>query len=159
MNTQRELAHQSARILREAGHVVYLAGGAVRDQLLEKEPKDYDLATSARPEEVQALFKKSDTVGAHFGVIIVKGDGEMIEVATFRTDGSYQDGRRLSASCVPSALPPQVASKSKRRLGQPFKNAPPCFPKFPPSGFAMSSPASCWQMTVPVGWISLSIQV
>lgn len=74
--------------------MVYLAGGAVRDQLLEKEPKDYDLATSARPEEVQALFKKSDAVGAHFGVIIVKGDGEMIEVATFRTDGSYQDGRR-----------------------------------------------------------------
>ena len=94
MSTQKDLALESARVLREAGHIVYFTGGAVRDQLLNKEPKDYDLATSARPEEVQALFKKSDAVGAHFGVIIVKGEGEMIEVATFRTDGSYKDGRR-----------------------------------------------------------------
>ncbi len=94
MSAQKDLALESACVLREAGHVVYFAGGAVRDQLLEKEPKDFDLATSARPEEVQALFKKSDAVGEHFGVIIVKGDGEMIEVATFRTDGSYKDGRR-----------------------------------------------------------------
>ncbi len=94
MNHQKELALESALVLREAGHVVYFAGGAVRDQLLGKDPKDYDLATSARPDEVQALFKKSDAVGEHFGVIIVKGEGEMIEVATFRTDGSYTDGRR-----------------------------------------------------------------
>ena len=94
MSTQKELAIESARVLREAGHVVYFAGGAVRDQLLGQTPKDYDLATSARPDEVQALFKKSDAVGEHFGVIIVKGSGEMIEVATFRTDGSYKDGRR-----------------------------------------------------------------
>ncbi len=69
----------------------------MRDQLMGHEPKDYDLATSARPDEVQALFPKSDAVGEHFGVIIVKGSrgsGEMIEVATFRTDGSYNDGRR-----------------------------------------------------------------
>jgi poly(A) polymerase len=94
MSPQKDLALESARVLREAGHVVYFAGGAVRDQLLAKEPKDYDLATSARPAEVQALFKRSDAVGEHFGVIIVKGEGEMIEVATFRTDGSYKDGRR-----------------------------------------------------------------
>ena len=94
MSRQKDLAIESARVLREAGHVVYFAGGAVRDQLLGKEPKDYDLATSARPDQVQALFKKSDAVGEHFGVIIVKGTGEMIEVATFRTDGSYKDGRR-----------------------------------------------------------------
>ena len=94
MSRQKELAIESARVLREAGHVVYFAGGAVRDQLLGKTPKDYDLATSARPSEVQALFKKSDAVGEHFGVIIVKGVGEMIKVATFRTDGSYKDGRR-----------------------------------------------------------------
>lgn len=94
MSRQKDLALDSARVLREAGHVVYLAGGAVRDQLLGKTPKDFDLATSARPDEVQALFPKSDAVGEHFGVIIVKGDGEMIEVATFRTDGSYKDGRR-----------------------------------------------------------------
>ena len=94
MSTQKELALQSAHILREAGHLVYFAGGAVRDQLLEQTPKDYDLATSARPDEVQALFPKSDAVGEHFGVIIVKNLGEMIEIATFRTDGSYKDGRR-----------------------------------------------------------------
>ena len=94
MSTQKELAIESARVLREAGHVVYFAGGAVRDQLLGQTPKDYDLATSAWPDEVQTLFKKSDTVGEHFGVIIIKGSGKMIEVATFRTDGSYKDGRR-----------------------------------------------------------------
>ena len=80
--------------LREAGHVAYFAGGAVRDHLLGKTPKDFDIATSARPEEVRALFPKSDAVGAHFGVIIVKAPGFATEVATFRTDGSYQDGRR-----------------------------------------------------------------
>ena len=93
MSTQKELALQSALILRKAGHVVYFAGGAIRDQLLGQTPKDYDLATSARPDEVQALFPRSDAVGKHFGVIIVKGAGEMIEVATFRTDGTYKDGR------------------------------------------------------------------
>lgn len=94
MSTQKQLAFDTARTLREAGHKVYLAGGSVRDQLLGESPKDYDLATSATPAEVQNLFPKSDSVGAHFGVIIVKGSGEMVEVATFRTDGSYHDGRR-----------------------------------------------------------------
>jgi poly(A) polymerase len=91
---QKQLAFDTARTLREAGHVVYFAGGCVRDQVLGLAPKDYDLATSATPDEVRDLFPKSDAVGAHFGVIIVKGHGEMVEVATFRTDGSYQDGRR-----------------------------------------------------------------
>ena len=94
MSTQKELALDTARILRDAGHLVYLAGGAVRDQLRGIEPKDYDLATSATPTEVLDLFPKSDAIGEHFGVIIVKGHREMIEVATFRTDGSYKDGRR-----------------------------------------------------------------
>jgi len=93
MSTQKGLALDTARILRDAGHLVYLAGGAIRDQLRGKVPKDYDLATSATPAEVLALFPKSDSVGEHFGVIIVKGNAEMIEVATFRTDGSYKDGR------------------------------------------------------------------
>ena len=94
MSAQKHLADETARTLREAGHVVYFAGGCVRDQLTGTEPKDYDLATSARPDEVRLLFPKSDAVGAHFGVIIVKGHHEMVEVATFRTDGSYRDGRR-----------------------------------------------------------------
>ena len=94
MSAQKNLALTSARVLREAGHTVYLAGGAVRDQLLGLDPKDYDLATSATPTQVQELFPRSDAVGEHFGVIIVKGGGVMIEIATFRTDGSYKDGRR-----------------------------------------------------------------
>lgn len=109
MSTQRTLALESARVLKDAGHTVYFAGGAVRDQLLGKEPKDYDLATSARPDEVQALFEKSDAVGEHFGVIIVKGHHEMIEVATFRTDGSYQDGRRPES--VEFSTPEQDAER------------------------------------------------
>lgn len=94
MSALKQLALATARALREAGHTVYFAGGSVRDELLGKEPKDYDLATSARPEEICALFPRSETVGAHFGVIIVKGRDAMVEVATFRTDGSYRDGRR-----------------------------------------------------------------
>ncbi|TDU66533.1 poly(A) polymerase [Prosthecobacter fusiformis] len=82
------------RTLRDHGHQALLAGGCVRDFLLGKDPKDYDVATSATPQQVIALFPGALTVGAHFGVVIVKRDGHQIEVATFRTDGSYKDGRR-----------------------------------------------------------------
>ncbi|MES2737675.1 MAG: CCA tRNA nucleotidyltransferase [Verrucomicrobiota bacterium] len=82
------------RTLRSHGHQALLAGGCVRDFLLGKEPKDYDVATSATPQQVIALFPGALTVGAHFGVVIVKRDHHQIEVATFRTDGSYKDGRR-----------------------------------------------------------------
>ncbi len=87
-------AKSLARKLFAAGHTAYLAGGCVRDKLLGLEPKDYDIATSATPAEVLKLFPKSNEVGAHFGVIIVKHEGHYIEIATFRTDGSYKDGRR-----------------------------------------------------------------
>lgn len=80
--------------LRRAGHQALLAGGCVRDFLLGKEPKDYDVATSATPDQVIKLFPGALTVGAHFGVVVVRKDQEQIEVATFRTDGSYNDGRR-----------------------------------------------------------------
>lgn len=66
----------------------------MRDQLLGASPKDFDLATSATPDEVQTLFKNTNAIGAHFGVILVKEDKQPIEIATFRHDGSYQDGRR-----------------------------------------------------------------
>ena len=79
--------------LRSAGHEALLAGGCVRDHLLGREPKDYDVATSATPQQVIALFPGALTVGAHFGVVIVRHGSEQIEVATFRTDGSYKDGR------------------------------------------------------------------
>ncbi len=80
--------------LRTAGHVAYFAGGCVRDLLLEKTPKDFDIATGARPEEVQKIFPRTYAVGAHFGVIVVVEDGFQVEVATFRSDGVYLDGRR-----------------------------------------------------------------
>ena len=80
--------------LRAAGHVAYFAGGCVRDLLLGKTPKDFDIATSARPEEVQKLFPRTYAVGAHFGVVVVVENGFQIEVATFRSDGAYIDGRR-----------------------------------------------------------------
>lgn len=90
----RESATRVVQTLVKAGHQAVFAGGCVRDALLGKEPKDYDIATNARPEEVQALFPKSVAVGAHFGVIIVREGGFQFDVATFRRDGSYKDGRR-----------------------------------------------------------------
>ena len=80
--------------LQRAGHVAYFAGGCVRDQLLGAEAKDYDIATSARPEEVQHLFPRvTDLTGKSFGVVRVIVGEEFYEVATFRQDGPYRDGR------------------------------------------------------------------
>ena len=92
--TAREAAVDLARRLTAAGHEALFAGGCVRDKLLGQEPKDYDIATSARPEEVLKLFPSANEVGAHFGVVIAKHKGQHVEIATFRTDGSYKDGRR-----------------------------------------------------------------
>ena len=80
--------------LREAKHVAYFAGGCVRDMLLGREPADYDIATSAPPPEVRRLFPITQAVGAAFGVILVRQGRSVIEVATFRNDGKYSDGRR-----------------------------------------------------------------
>lgn len=83
----------AAQRLIDAGHTTYFAGGCVRDALLGIEPKDYDFATSATPDEVMALFPHSNAIGAHFGVILVKEGKFPFEIATFRHDGSYKDGR------------------------------------------------------------------
>ncbi|MDA0802379.1 MAG: CCA tRNA nucleotidyltransferase [Planctomycetota bacterium] len=90
----REAAIQVARRLHEAGHVAYFAGGCVRDALLELDPQDFDVATDARPETVQQLFRSARLVGEAFGVVLVRCGGRTIEVATFRSDGPYHDGRR-----------------------------------------------------------------
>lgn len=82
--------------LRHAGYVAYLAGGCVRDRLLGRVPKDHDVATNARPDEVCTLYPKARLVGAKFGVVLVRHGDQDIEVATFRTDGVYTDGRRPS---------------------------------------------------------------
>jgi poly(A) polymerase len=83
--------------LSAAGHQAHLAGGCVRDLLLGFKAKDFDVATSATPEQIVARFAKTQQVGAHFGVILVQQDGVSIEVATFRHDGVYLDGRRPDA--------------------------------------------------------------
>lgn len=91
--SSRQAALEMSHRLSAAGHIALFAGGCVRDKLLGREPKDYDIATSARPAEVLALFPGANEVGAHFGVVIAKHRGEHVEIATFRTDGSYKDGR------------------------------------------------------------------
>src|SRR5688572_14415923 len=82
------------RRLREHGHVAYFAGGCVRDLLLGLEPKDWDVATDAPPKRVRELFSNTQAVGAAFGVILVRHGRSVVEVATFRREGSYSDGRR-----------------------------------------------------------------
>src|SRR5213596_2110279 len=94
MAEREAVATELVRRLRAAGHEAYLAGGCVRDRLLGREPLDYDIATSAPPETVQALFRRTVPVGAQFGVILIVEDGVPFEVATFRSDDAYVDGRR-----------------------------------------------------------------
>jgi len=94
MPEPRAAAVEVCRTLHAAGHRALFAGGCVRDELLGKRPKDYDVATSAHPDEVEALFDRVVTVGKAFGVQVVHRDNVAIEVATFRWDGPYIDGRR-----------------------------------------------------------------
>jgi poly(A) polymerase len=93
----REAAETIVKTLRGAGHVAYLAGGCVRDLLLGREPVDYDVVTDARPERVSSLFKRTEQVGAKFGVVLVRLRGVQTEVATFRAEGAYSDGRHPDA--------------------------------------------------------------
>src|SRR4051794_27075261 len=102
---QFEAAVQIVDKLRSRGYEAYLAGGCVRDLLLGREPVDYDVATSATPDVVLAMFPRTFAVGAHFGVVLVASETGsgceegsvaercVTEVATFRSDGVYSDGR------------------------------------------------------------------
>jgi len=100
-NPHYRAALDLVRCLRDAGHQAFFAGGCVRDLLLGLEPQDYDVATSATPDQITALFPNTFSVGAHFGVILVCDQIDDIsittEVATFRSDGAYSDGRRPDA--------------------------------------------------------------
>jgi poly(A) polymerase len=91
----RDAAISMVRTLREAGHQAYLVGGCVRDLVLGREPADYDVATDGRPDEVMRIFPRSYAVGAQFGVVLVPADeaAATVEVATFRSDIGYSDGR------------------------------------------------------------------
>src|SRR5262245_54129823 len=80
--------------LRQHGHEAYLVGGCVRDMVLGIDPSDYDIATSAHPEQVVSIFPRTQAIGAQFGVVLVIHRGHPFEVATFRSDDAYVDGRR-----------------------------------------------------------------
>lgn len=91
--TLRDLANSICKTLRSNGYQALLCGGCVRDLLLKRDPVDYDVATDATPEQVISLFPDTLQVGAKFGVILVEQDGLQVEVATFRSDTGYSDGR------------------------------------------------------------------
>jgi tRNA nucleotidyltransferase/poly(A) polymerase len=93
MSEMEATARSLADRLRAAGHIAYFAGGCVRDLVRGQTPKDVDIATDARPEEVQKIFRRTYAVGAHFGVVVVLENDWQFEVATFRSDGAYLDGR------------------------------------------------------------------
>src|ERR1051326_7984368 len=87
------LARDVIAKLRGGGHQAYLVGGCVRDLILGFKPKDFDVATDARPDRIMDLFPRSGRVGAHFGVVLVRDVFDQVEVATFRSDHDYLDGR------------------------------------------------------------------
>ena len=93
MDKLRHLAERIVSVLRKEGHDALFAGGCVRDMVMNAEPDDYDIATSAVPDDVVKLFKRTLEVGARFGVVVVLLDDHQFEVATFRTESSYSDGR------------------------------------------------------------------
>jgi len=95
--TNDSLAGSIVRHLRANEHLAWLVGGCVRDLLLGRTPKDFDVATSATPSELLRLFPRAGQVGAHFGVVLVHDGGAQVEVATFRSDLDYEDGRRPTA--------------------------------------------------------------
>ena len=90
----RRAARDIARRLQEAGYPAFWVGGCVRDALLGRPPGDYDLATAARPEQIERLFPRTLAVGRKFGVMVVLEAGCQFQVATFRAEADYQDGRR-----------------------------------------------------------------
>jgi putative nucleotidyltransferase with HDIG domain len=94
-SSPEELAKHIIRVLRDHQHKAYLVGGCVRDRLLHLVPKDYDVSTDATPDQLCTYFPHAQTVGAHFGVVLVHDEyGIQVEVATFRSEGAYTDGRR-----------------------------------------------------------------
>ncbi len=101
--TNRQAAINVVKVLRSSGFEALLAGGCVRDMLLRRRANDYDVVTNARPDDVAGLFKRTLQVGVKFGVVIVLVRGMHVEVATFRTDADYTDGRHPASVRFASA--------------------------------------------------------
>jgi poly(A) polymerase len=101
----KQNAIEIVKTLQEQGYNAFFAGGCVRDMIMGKESVDYDIATNALPQDVMELFEKTIPVGMQFGVVIVVKNGHNFEVATFRTEGSYSDGRHPDyvSFCTPEA--------------------------------------------------------
>src|SRR3990172_1589722 len=93
MSHLREKAVEVVQVLRKAGFRAYWVGGCVRDLVMSQEPQDYDIATDAKPEQIMKLFPKTVPVGVSFGVVKALVEDCNFEVATFRSDGRYLDGR------------------------------------------------------------------
>ncbi|MFZ9011580.1 MAG: CCA tRNA nucleotidyltransferase [Anaerohalosphaeraceae bacterium] len=91
--SNRDAAYKVVRQLHKEGYTALFAGGCVRDRLLNRPAKDYDVVTDAAPEQVTQCFRRTLQIGAQFGVVMVLTGGQQVEVATFRTEGGYQDGR------------------------------------------------------------------
>ena len=97
MSSIRKNAEEIVMQLNRQGFKAYFAGGCVRDMIMKNRPVDYDIATDARPEDVIDLFETVIPVGRKFGVVVVVLDEQPFEVATFRKEGVYEDGRRPSS--------------------------------------------------------------
>ena len=93
LTSAAQLARAVSAALKFAGFQAFLVGGCVRDLLLDRDPKDYDVATDATPDQILQLYPKANQVGAHFGVVLIHEQDAQIEVATFRSDHAYVDGR------------------------------------------------------------------
>ncbi len=107
---KEKTAIEIVKTLRANGHEALFAGGCVRDRLRGETPKDFDIATSAKPDVIQSLFPKTVPVGVQFGVVLVVEGGTHFEVATFRAEGDYRDGRHPSRVSFTS-----VEEDAKRR--------------------------------------------
>src|SRR5471032_959010 len=93
-HSSKAVAKEIVACLQHAGFAAFWVGGCVRDFLLGREPQDFDIVTDAKPEQVEKLFRKTIPIGKKFGVIIVIEGGHQFQVATFRAEADYQDGRR-----------------------------------------------------------------
>jgi tRNA nucleotidyltransferase/poly(A) polymerase len=93
-HSPKAVAKDIVACLQRAGFTAFWVGGCVRDFLLGREPDDFDIATDAKPEQVEKLFKRTVAIGRKFGVMIVVEGGHQFQVATFRAEADYQDGRR-----------------------------------------------------------------